>query len=118
MHPNEELLNLAYAKLSQAEAFLELVCRRHEDCSTCPLNTRVGLEGKPMLPGNGDERCLYHILSSDGIGWNYGFRACHTCFHFHEGGCTLDKREGLVDECVACEDYEEDTNDDNAQNPR
>lgn len=115
MRTSEKILELAYEKLGEAEALLELICRRSNTCTTCPLQIKMELNGNgAALPGDGEERCLYHILSAEeGNGWNYGYKACHTCTNFHEGTCNLDKKGdayGLVDECVACEDYEEDTN--------
>lgn len=106
MQSDRSIIADVRSKLNEAENLLELLCRRHKTCKTCPLNYR---SDNSSLPGDGDKRCLYHILSADGNGWNYGFRACRSCTSFRKGSCDLGKKEDPVDECVACESYEEDT---------
>lgn len=110
MHTTKRILELVDEKLGEAEALLELVCRRNKNCTTCPLRDCVPSAKGLAFPGDYKEPCLYHVLSSQGNGWNYGYKACHSCAHIHEGSCTLHETrgdDGVVDECAACEDYEE-----------
>lgn len=109
MYPEKRLLKDAYAKLTEAENLLELLCRRHKTCTTCPIRVPdFKNERDESLPGDGDDRCLYHVLSADiGNNWNEGYKACRTCAHFHKGSCSLDRKDTPVDELLACSDYTE-----------
>ena len=111
MHTTKRILELVDEKLGEAEALLELVCRRNKNCTTCPLRGYVRSDREHAFPGDYEDRCLYHVLSSRGNGWNYGYKACHSCAHIYKGSCPLHETRGdgygNVDECAACEDYEE-----------
>lgn len=101
MKTDYDLQQAAADKIQEAIDIYEVICLRHNDCYTCPLNTRPY---GPVLPGDGEDKCAYHTLAS--LNWGKAWKMCPSCEHFHEGSCLLEKKNDEVDLEVACNEYD------------